>query len=129
MYTVLCTNTSRLKYMYRNGLKISECSSKTFWPLREISISFLLTILSASQILRSLEWRKWSPTKEVLDFYTIIVLVNTSFFSEMLVEGLQIYYWFFNFIIFQSVWHENSYKDKTFKHCFGLTGPEFAGAL
>lgn len=29
----------------------------------------------------------------------------------------------------KSVWHENSYKDKTFKHCFGLTGPEFAGAL
>lgn len=139
--TLLYTNTSRLKYMYRNGLKISEWSfkkiffylsfcllSKTFWLLREISISFLLTILSASQILRSLEWRKWSPTKEALDFYT-----NSScehiIFSEMLVEGLQIYYWFFNVIIFQSVWHENSYKDKTFKHCFGLTGPEFAGAL
>ena len=28
MYTVLYTNTSRLKYMYRNGLKISECSFK-----------------------------------------------------------------------------------------------------
>lgn len=26
----------------------------------------------------------------------------------------------------KSVWHENSYKDKTFKHCFGSSGPEFA---
>ncbi|KAJ7387045.1 hypothetical protein OS493_004009 [Desmophyllum pertusum] len=26
----------------------------------------------------------------------------------------------------KSVWHENSYKDKTFKHCFGLSGPDFA---
>lgn len=26
----------------------------------------------------------------------------------------------------KSVWHENSYKDKTFKHCFGLNGPDFA---
>lgn len=26
----------------------------------------------------------------------------------------------------KSVWHENSYKDKTFKHCFGLGGPDFA---
>ena len=32
----------------------------------------------------------------------------------------------FPFFIFQSVWHENSYKDKTFKHCFGLSGPDFA---
>jgi len=26
----------------------------------------------------------------------------------------------------KSVWHENSYKDKRFKHCFGLSGPDFA---
>ena len=89
-------------FFQKNFFYLSFCLlSKTFWPLREISISFLLTILSASQILRSLEWRKWSPTKEVLDFYTIIVLVNTSFFSEMLVEGLQIYYWFLILLFFR----------------------------
>ena len=86
-------------FFQKNFFYLSFCLlSKTFW---EISISFLLTILSASQILRSLEWRKWSPTKEVLDFYTIIVLVNTSFFSEMLVEGLQIYYWFLILLFFR----------------------------
>ncbi|EDO39698.1 predicted protein, partial [Nematostella vectensis] len=26
----------------------------------------------------------------------------------------------------KSVWHENSYKDNKYKHCFGLTSPEFA---
>lgn len=28
----------------------------------------------------------------------------------------------------KSVWHENSYKDRRFKHCFGLSGPDFAAA-
>ena len=87
MYTVLYTNTSRLKYMYRNGLKISGCSSKTFWPLREISISFLLTILSASQILRSLEWRKWSPTKGYSWFLHKFCLWPYYFFQRCLLKG------------------------------------------
>ncbi|XP_031564975.1 UPF0454 protein C12orf49-like [Actinia tenebrosa] len=26
----------------------------------------------------------------------------------------------------KSVWHENSYKDRRYKYCFGLTPPEFA---
>ncbi|KXJ29046.1 UPF0454 protein C12orf49 homolog [Exaiptasia diaphana] len=26
----------------------------------------------------------------------------------------------------KSVWHENSYKDRKFKHCFGITSPEFS---
>ena len=33
-----------------------------------------------------------------------------------------------SFIFPQSVWHENSYKDRRFKHCFGLSGPDFAAA-
>ena len=61
--------------------------SKTFWPLREISISFLLTILSASQILRSLEWRKRSPTKEALDFYTNSSCEHIIFFQRCLLKG------------------------------------------
>ena len=75
-------------FFQKNFFYLSFCLlSKTFWPLREIGISFLLTILSASQILRSLEWRKWSPTKEALDFYTNSSCEHIIFFQRFLLKG------------------------------------------
>ena len=54
-------------FMIRHNAK-TIYSSLILWPLRVISIWFLLTVLLLIYTLSSREYKKWSPTREAFDY-------------------------------------------------------------